>query len=134
MNPHFRKGGKAKQGSGHLWVLADYDKEDQLPHVHVQQQSQQQLEQPNTSHSNVNQLQNSNLNVTERVTGPNFSDPLKPYAQRDKSVKVRILITAIHCTVGLYVCNYKINPMENNSCLLHFNYLEFNIYFPRERG
>ena len=28
MNPHFRKGGKAKQGSGHLWVLADYDKEE----------------------------------------------------------------------------------------------------------
>ena len=68
MNPHFRKGGKAKQGSGHLWVLADYDKEDQLPHVHVQQQSQQQLEQPNTSHSNANQLQNSNLNVTRFIS------------------------------------------------------------------
>ena len=27
MNPHFRKGNKAKHGSGHLWVLADYDAE-----------------------------------------------------------------------------------------------------------
>ena len=27
MNPHFRKGNKAKHGSGHLWVLADYDTE-----------------------------------------------------------------------------------------------------------
>ena len=27
MNPHFRKGSKAKHGSGHLWVLADYDTE-----------------------------------------------------------------------------------------------------------
>lgn len=26
MNPHFRKGGKAKQGSGHVWVLADEGK------------------------------------------------------------------------------------------------------------
>ena len=47
MNPHFRKGGKAKQGSGHLWVLADYDKEDQLcPQLHVPQfpqQNQQQI-------------------------------------------------------------------------------------------
>jgi hypothetical protein len=25
MNPHFRKGNKAKHGSGHLWVLADID-------------------------------------------------------------------------------------------------------------
>ena len=23
MNPNFRKGGRAKQGSGHVWVLAD---------------------------------------------------------------------------------------------------------------
>ena len=43
MNPHFRKGGKAKQGSGHLWVLADYDKEGQISHSqiqHIQQQNQ----------------------------------------------------------------------------------------------
>ena len=30
MNPHFRKGNKAKHGSGHLWVLADIDEEDDL--------------------------------------------------------------------------------------------------------
>ena len=31
MNPHFRKGNKAKHGSGHLWVLADLDdQEDDL--------------------------------------------------------------------------------------------------------
>ena len=29
MNPHFRKGNKAKHGSGHLWVLADLDDLDQ---------------------------------------------------------------------------------------------------------
>ena len=23
MNPNFRKGGRAKQGSGHVWILAD---------------------------------------------------------------------------------------------------------------
>ena len=92
MNPHFRKGGKAKQGSGHLWVLADYDKEDQLSHVHVPQQNQHQQEQPNTSHSNVNQLQDSNLNVTERITGSNFSNPITPYTQREPPVKVNIII------------------------------------------
>ncbi len=25
MNPHFRKGDKSKHGAGHLWVMADYD-------------------------------------------------------------------------------------------------------------
>ena len=29
MNPHFRKGNKAKHGSGHLWVLADIEEADQ---------------------------------------------------------------------------------------------------------
>ena len=29
MNPHFRKGNKAKHGSGHLWVLADLDNPDE---------------------------------------------------------------------------------------------------------
>ena len=88
MNPHFRKGGKAKQGSGHLWVLADYDKEDQLSHVHVQ----------NTPHNehmiapqNGNQVNNINtntsLNVTER-TEPNTADSIKSYSQQDRFFKV----------------------------------------------
>ena len=33
MNPHFRKGNKAKHGSGHLWVLADIDEEDDITKV-----------------------------------------------------------------------------------------------------
>ena len=28
MNPHFRKGGKSKHGAGHLWVMADYEEEE----------------------------------------------------------------------------------------------------------
>ena len=91
MNPHFRKGGKAKQGSGHLWVLADYDKEDQLPHVSVQHQDQHhQPEQPNISRSNVNQHQNSILNVSERVTGSNNSNPQIQYSQKQASLKVNL--------------------------------------------
>ncbi len=29
MNPHFRKGNKSKHGAGHLWVLADFDEQEQ---------------------------------------------------------------------------------------------------------
>ena len=89
MNPHFRKGGKAKQGSGHLWVLADYDKEDQLSHVSVQHQSQQnQPEQPKLSHDNANQQHHISSNITERVTGPSFPNPIKQYTQSEASFKV----------------------------------------------
>ena len=90
MNPHFRKGGKAKQGSGHLWVLADYDKEDQLSHVSVQHQSQQnQPEQPKLSHDNANQQHHISSNITERVTGPTFPNPIKQYTQSEASFKVK---------------------------------------------
>ena len=33
MNPHFRKGNKAKHGSGHLWVLADIDEDPTVQKV-----------------------------------------------------------------------------------------------------
>lgn len=36
MNPHFRKGNKAKHGSGHLWVLADIE-EDQTVQKIIQE-------------------------------------------------------------------------------------------------
>ena len=35
MNPHFRKGNKAKHGSGHLWVLADIDEEEDITKVNI---------------------------------------------------------------------------------------------------
>ena len=91
MNPHFRKGGKAKQGSGHLWVLADYDKEDQLPHVSLQHQDRHQpSEQPNISRNNINQHQNSILNVPDRVAGSNNSNPQIQYSQKQTSLKVNL--------------------------------------------
>ena len=33
MNPHFRKGNKAKHGSGHLWVLADIEEDQTVQKV-----------------------------------------------------------------------------------------------------
>ena len=89
MNPHFRKGGKAKQGSGHLWVLADYDKEDQLSHV--QAQNTPHNEHPQIAPHNGNQLNNVNpnasLNVMERIE-PNATDSVKSYSQHDRFLKV----------------------------------------------
>ena len=33
MNPHFRKGNKAKHGSGHLWVLADIEEDQTVQRI-----------------------------------------------------------------------------------------------------
>ena len=115
MNPHFRKGGKAKQGSGHLWVLADYDKEDQLSHVSVQHQSlQNQPEQPKPPHDNANQQHHSSSNVTERVTGPSFPNPTKQYTQNETSFKVATeKLKAVWCYQSNYfyilICSYDYN-------------------------
>ena len=89
MNPHFRKGGKAKQGSGHLWVLADYDKEEQLSQIHVQ--PTQHHDQPSVP-QNGNQLGsnisvNPAVDVNEKVC-PNSGSSLEEYGQQNRTLQV----------------------------------------------
>ena len=88
MNPHFRKGGKAKQGSGHLWVLADYDKEDQISHVQVQHTNHNEQRIVPQNGNQVNNINlNTNLNASERVES-NTADSIKSYSQQDRYFKV----------------------------------------------
>ena len=91
MNPHFRKGGKAKQGSGHLWVLADYDKEDQFSHLQTQSIPHNENRVTPHNENQVNHINpNTSLNVTER-TEPNTTDSIKSYSQQDRFFKVSII-------------------------------------------
>ena len=97
MNPHFRKGGKAKQGSGHLWVLADYDKEDQISQLHIQHSQQHQ----NQSIIIQNEGQTNNISENTILTGSekassNVAISNEAYIQQDRVYKVSNASRILH--------------------------------------
>ena len=119
MNPHFRKGGKAKQGSGHLWVLADYDKEEQLSQIHVQ--PTQHHDQPSVP-QNGNQLGsnisvNPAVDVNEKVC-PNSGSSLEEYGQQNRTLQVSYAFKFIYFEKDIESKNF-----HDNQNLNHLNFL-----------
>ena len=88
MNPHFRKGGKAKQGSGHLWVLADYDKEESLSQIQPQTIRQQDHSIISNGESHVNTVSLSSTVAGMKRPCSSLTSSIESYGHQDITYKV----------------------------------------------
>ena len=88
MNPHFRKGGKAKQGSGHLWVLADYDKEESLSQIQTQTTRQQDHSIIPNGENHVNTVSLSSTVAGMKRPCSSLTSSIESYGHKDITYKV----------------------------------------------
>ena len=88
MNPHFRKGGKAKQGSGHLWVLADYDKEESLSQIQPQTTRQQNPSIISNGENHVNTVSLSSTVAGMKGPCSSLTSSIESYGHKDITYKV----------------------------------------------